>query len=567
LLDYQRSLSSFITIESGQTKTLDIVGTVASTATSTSNYTAYVGQFYAKRYSTNDYIDLAAAAYDSNQLSVADVALSVTKNQAFANIPRAKGARNVKIAEFVFQASSADDIRINSISFNVASSSYIQNMKVMDGPTQQLGSTIGTPSATANSITVNVTISKSSSKVLSVYADVLSSATEDDTFIVSVADAGVSGYGVLSSKSLSSTPSSAVAGQTITVKTGALVIARDADAPISKIVVAGTTGVVELNKIRLEASNENLTLKKITLQLTTASSTAWAAATAIAANISRVYLYDGVILLNTGGTDIVSGDVVIAGLNLSLDQDTPKVLSVKIDVTGSGTLTSKSVGGVQVKSISTTDMEVYSSQGLMSTGITLTDNAASNYFLFHDVAPTFAVAAYTPGTGSGAEVGRFTVTNTGVRTMTLTDAVVKASLSGGSASSTVTTFELYASTNLTTAIATSSASLTGASASSNVTWLASFSPTQEIAAGGSKTYVVKANVSNIELGVSNPGQNTARLELEIIGSIGYSSSIGSSESYWNDGNLTYSYTPVGASALTGNNASDSGTIKFGNNTY
>ncbi|KKM67478.1 hypothetical protein LCGC14_1470690, partial [marine sediment metagenome] len=128
LLTYQRNLSSYITIESGQTKTLEVTGTVASTATSTSNYQVYVGQFYTKRYSTVDYTDLAAAAYSANQISVTDVTLTVTKNQSFANTNRAKGASNVKIAEFVFQTSSADDIRINSISLNVASSSFIQNM-------------------------------------------------------------------------------------------------------------------------------------------------------------------------------------------------------------------------------------------------------------------------------------------------------------------------------------------------------------------------------------------------------------------------------------------------------
>jgi len=496
-------------------------------------------------------------------VSVGDVSLSVTKNQAFASVNRAKGATNVKIAEFVLQASAADDIRVNSINFDVASSSYLQNMKVMDGTTQ-IGSTIGTPGATGNSISPSLTIAKSASKVLSIYADVLSSADTDNTLYVSVAASGISGYGVASAKALSSTPSGAIAGQTITIKTGTLTITRDAAAPASKIALAGQTGL-ELNKIKFESANEDLTLKKITLQLTTASSSQWTVATSVAANVTKVYLYDGATLLNSGGTDLVSGDAVIAGLSLILSQDTPKVLTVKVDVTGSGTMTPKSVGGIQVKDATTASMEVYSSQGLMSSGITLTSNASSTYFLFHNAAPTIANAYSFTGTktpGSTDIVGKFTITNAGTRTITLASTTITGTLAGQvNTSSSATTFRLYDEADTLIASATGFVSATSTNSTADFAF-ASFSPAQEISPAGSKTYTVKADTSNIRYGTLTSGVAPI-LQMKISGAKGFLATdvSPSSELFWNGGNVSYGYTPVGGSAVSGNQASDSYTIE------
>lgn len=570
---YIQNLSSYIIVEAGATKTIEVTGTISSSAAATDDYTVKVGRFYTKRYSTNDFTYLADSVYSGNQITVGDVTLTVTKNAAFANTNRAKSATNVKIGEFVLQASSADDVRINTISFDVASSSYIQNMKLMDGATQ-LGSTIGTPSANSNSYTLNLTIAKSQSKILSLYADVLSSATENDSFYASVASAGVSGYGVSSSKSLSSTPSAALALQSITVKAPSLTIAADASKPTSKIVLAGQTGV-ELNKLRLEASNEDLELRKITIQLLSASST-WKTATSTAPNFAMVYLYDGSTLLQSASVNSVTGKVLFAldsSKYVTLPQSQQKVLTIKADVSGSGILQPTSVVAVMVNSSSTDDMEVYSSQGQLAAGsITVTSSSTSNYFLFHDAAPTVtnALSNATGKIGQSTDiVSKFTVTNSapaGGRTLTLESFAVVASLSlSPSSSSSVTNFRLYdeadqlVATSAATTIygygVTASSTATVTFASTSGAWV-----TQEIGANSSKTYTVKADTSNIESAVSNAGTTNTTLSLKVDGTKGYLSTDGSTgpEYYWNTGGIVYRYTQATTGTDFGSNsASDS----------
>jgi len=570
-----QSLSSYLTVPSGQTKSIEVLGSVPSTATSSSNYTVLVGGFYGKRYSTNDYTTLPneTTLYGANQLSVNDVTLTVTKDASFGNTNRAAGATNVKVGQFVFQASSADDIRVTGINLTFSTSSNLQNVKLLVGG-NQFGSTIGTPNDSSNSFSGNVTITKSTAVVVEVYADVISSAAGSS--IANIAASGVSGYGINSSKAISSTPSSEEAGQTITIGTPAVTIKVDAGAPVSGIVLAGQSGV-ELSRISLEASNEDLSLKKITLSLATASSV-WSAtaATGLPANISKLYLYDGATSL--GGVSLVNGLAVFSGLNLTLAQNTPKVLSVKADITPSGTLVSKSVGAVDVESNSNTYLEVYSSQGLMSSGsVTLTSNAQGNYMLFTDAAPTiansFGSASATGNPSTTETIGKYTITNPGSRVLTLTKLYLRATLTGASSTDGYAqSFKLYdssGSTLLATSTLYSSSDFTGVETKltgATTTVYVLFDPVtygaaaQEIAAnGGSQTYVVKADTLNVETGLTSPGQTTVRLYTEISGDKGYVSTdlTDTDEALWNDGYVTYKYTPVNGSAVTGLTASDS----------
>lgn len=537
-----QNLSSYITIESGQTKTLEVTGTVSANATSASNYTVYLGEFYTKRYSTNDYTTLYdSTVINGNQIAVGDVTLTVTSNAAFPNVNRSKGATNVKIAEVVLQASSADNVRITGINFNIASSSYIQNMKLMDGTTQ-LGSTIGSPSSSSNNFTTDLVINASESKVLSVYADVLSSATEGDSVLVSVADSGITGYGVNSTKTLSDTPSSDTPLQKVTIKTASITIAQASETPASKIVLAGQTGV-ELSKIKFEPSNEDLTLKKITLSLVNASSGLWESG--VNQNVSKLYLYDGTTLL--GSANIASGDAIISGLNLSMPQDTAKTLTVKADISGQDTINPQSVAYVQVKGTSTTDMEVYSSQGQMTSGITLTSNAAGNKMLFAVTAPvvTNALSGTTGNPSSNEEIGRFTISNPGTREMTVTSTSFVVTVISNGATSTLGTISLYESNDLGTALATSSGTSTVGTV--NLTSAFTISSSNAIAAGASRTYVLKADTASIKQ-VTSTFTGNVKLTVKLDGTKGYSAS--DTTDLWNDGKVTYSYSTTGAGATT-----------------
>lgn len=569
LLTYQQNLSSYINLAAGETKTLQVIGTIPQTATSSANYTAYMGQFYSKRLSTNDYTTLAATAVAGNTLTVKDVTANVTKNASFGNTNRSSGATNVKIGSFNLQAV-GDDIRFNTISLSITTSSNFQNVKLMDGSTQ-VGNTLGTPASTGNSFSLsNYVVSRDTTKTIDVYADVLSTATT--TSVVSVEASGVTGVGVSSSKSLSSTPGTAVDLQTITVSTPSLTISKDGSAPTAKIVIADQNAV-ELHKIKFEAQNEALTLKKITLQLVSASSTQWLA-TSTVANFGTVSLYDGSTLLGTGTFNSTDATVQISGLNLSLPQDTEKVLTVKANISSSGTLLPRSVVGMQLYSTGTDYLEVYSSQGLISSGITSSSNALSNYMLYHDTAPAIAnaMSSTTKTPSTNQEISKFTVSNPSTsRSMKVDQIVIIASASGLQTTGAVTTFRLYDDGGVL--IATSSAAdtlsssttpltLTFASSSVGGTW-----GTQSIAAGGSRTFTLKADTTSIRNGVTSGGN--VYLSTKIDGSKGYlSTDVTGPEFYWNTGGLTYQYTQAISTTVYGTNvATDSYPVDGATITY
>lgn len=549
LLTYQRNLSNYINLTAGQTKRIEILGTVRQTATSTSSYAVYTGQYYAKRLSSNDYVDLSASSVQGNTLTVKAVSVSVTKDTSMPNSTRIRGASNVLVGQFVLLPG-GDDVRLNSISVDIATSSNFQNVKLMDGTTQ-LGTTVGTPSATGNTFSLtDYTLVKDAPKVISVYADVISNAAT--TSIVSVSASGLSGSGVNSSVSLSSTPSSAVVGQTITLSTAALTIAVDDNSPTSKIILAGQNGV-EIHKIKFTASNDALVLKKITLILTSASTSQWALA-ASTANFGTVYLYDGSTLLGSGSFNSSNGTVVITGFEVTLPQDTDKILTVKVNVNGQDTIVPLSVNGTRVYTSSTSDMEVYSSQGqLMDTGITLTAHASSSYHLITVAAPV--IATVTSGNLSGSvgenvEIGRFTVSNPGTRSMTLTSSTFAVSLTAYGATSTVTGFKLYDADNASTLLDGDNTTITSTSTSitTNIT-LDSFTTAQSIAAGATKTYILKASTTGLTF---TAGTNTVHpvVSVKVAGSSGYSASNTTSELFWSDGVFGYSFTTTGSGAAT-----------------
>jgi len=555
----QQSLSSYIALSSNQTRTLQVLGSISSAATS-GTYQAYIGDFYAKRFSTNDYQDVATGVYQANQLSLQDVTLTVTKNASFASTNRAAGATNVKVAEFNLQGSSADDIQVNTISLNVSTSSNFQNLKVMDGTTQ-LGNTIGTPSDTANSFTVNVIVPKSATKLIAVYADVISSASGSS--IVSIAASGVSGYGKVTGKALSATPVSATPGQTIGIGTPSVTIAADNNpAIISKVLLAGTTGV-SLGDIKFSAQNEDLVLRKLTINLATASSGLWSS---VDQNFSAVYLYDGANAL--GSASVVSGAAVITLTSdkwVTLPQGSDKTLTIKADISADTAIVPQSVFNATITSSSTTDLEINSaSLGIMSTGVTLS-GATTNFYKVQASLPTVTAATFTANTvgAPDSEIARFTVSKQGTRNVGLTGITLRVQNNGGHASSSVTSFALYevvGGTRQATALATSAVSLSGASGSTSTVF--TFSSTNVTT---NRTFALVADTSAVETGVSNAGQNTANIFVDFVGSVGYTADA----DFWANGNIVYSYDIYNPTLSTYSSLTniDTATTRLGTNSY
>ncbi|MFZ6022438.1 MAG: peptidoglycan-binding protein, partial [Patescibacteria group bacterium] len=523
----QQTLSSYLPLSSNQTVKLQVLGSVSSNATSGS-YQVSIGNFYGKRFSTNDFVDLTGAStyVQANSLSLKDVTLTATKDASFANTNRAQGAQAVKIGQFNLQASAADDIQVNSITLSVATSGNISNLMIKVGDTQ-LGSTIGTPSATGNNFTIsNFKVEKGTTKTVSVFADIQSNAAGSSYVTIT----NVGGYGVASGKALESVSSGA--GQTIAIGTPSVTIASsDNSAITSKVLLAGTTGV-SLGDIKFTALNEDLSLRKITINLAAASSGLWSS---IDQNFSAVKLFDGTNELGSTNSVINGAAVITLGSDkwVTLPQGSDKILTIKADISANTAILPQSVFRATVTSSSTDDLEINSaSLGLMDTGVTIS-SVATNYYKVQATVPTVVAGSGFSANTVGAadsEIGRVTVGKQGDRNVILTGLTLRVQLTGGSASSSITTFTLKDADSGAT-VATTAQTLTGASVSTSTVF--TFASTT---ISTSKTYKLYADTSGIRTGVASTDHPNVLVDF-VMPSAGYTADA----DFWTDANVTYGY--------------------------
>lgn len=558
-------LSSYLTLESNQTKTIVVVADVNSTAT-TGAFTAEVRNFYAKRFSTNDYADNipSETAYTpANQLSISALGLNVNTNSAVANKNVAAGSTGVVIGSYALQAASAEDVRVNTINLGWATqtgtpSTDLANLSLWDGSTQ-LGSTIGTPNDTSNSFSMSLLIPKSSTKIIDVKANVQTTAVTDRTLRTKLASGAITGSGVMSGASIPTTGEQN--GQIMTFKGGVLTVTKDSSSAGSKILTAGLSGV-ELSKINFAAANEALVLAKLALSVSGNPE-----------NFATVYLKDGSQTI--GSTSLFGNDAVFTGLSVTIPADGTKVLGVYADITNSGVMTPASVASIGLRGTTqTTDFIVHKASGGDLTSITASTLAVSSNYLFHNTVPTIAKHASSPsGTltpSANQELFRFTVTAQGTRDMRLASVDVKLSQAGMAGLGAVDTFELW-DADLSSKLATNSTSV----ASSSATYTLSFNggndisavlDTLTISAGASKTFSVRGNTAAIRTGLGS--SENARLTLSVDGSTGYSSGDTTAEADWANGGLYYFYTPVsGLENTTAYQASDSYPVSGSTLTY
>lgn len=350
-----------------------------------------------------------------------------------------------------------------------------------------------------------------------------------------------------------------------------ITIAKDANAPLSNVILAGQNGV-ELHKIRFVASGNDLTLKKITLQLVRANKRLWAIGD-VAANFSTISLYDGSTLVGQGIMNS-NGLAIFSGMNVVLPKDTQKVLTVKTNISSSGTLKENSTLALQIYSTKPNDLEIYDANGLINPkSISLLNNAESNFNLYKSVTPGVA-NMLSNGTKIGQfndVIGKYNITNTtpsGGRALSLSNLNVRVVLGGSySPQSTVTNFKLYDESDTLIATGVSKIILTGSNPSVVVKFSIAPGFVQEIGAGTSKTYTVKADTTGIRNYV--PSGSNVSLTTKIEGTRGYSSSdLTGPEYYWGSGDIAYQYiTGTYGAKIGGNTASNSYEVNGATFTY
>ena len=559
----QFSLSSYLNLPANQTKTLEVVGNIDSTATGSQKYKIGIGNAYIKRLSTLDFVDNQPTATNSstvgNQLTVNPTALSCFKDTSFGNSTLATGATSV-VGQYVCTAGSSEDVRLSNVSVSfggtgVAANSY-QNLSLWDASVAtpvQLGSTISVTASTSNNFNFDLTVAKSQTKILQLKAYIVPG-TSGYTLSSSVASANYVGKDSNNSGSLSS----AVTGQTITVGSGYLNITALTDP--SRIYGPGANA--QLARIKAVAGNAGVTLSKLTFTSVYAGSKLDATTIGTFGTMS---LYEEGSATALATANWVNGDVVFTGFTSAIPMNGNKTYVLKGIVNGSGVLTSGTSTAFVVKSDSDTDMVATADSGTQLGTADVNFNSASNggpaetrfatstVAIFYDAYPVLSalsVGSTVLPVDSQAKIFRFSVTNAGNQDLRVGTSTVNVSITGLAAADSVSSFKLWTdngSGNVGTLLAENfSVTSTSSTNSTNVSFgtanqvgtnMAASSDYLRIAPGATKTFIVTANTLSA---TANKDSGTINLSAKISGTTGWNPSTLT----WNTGNLFYYYTPI-----------------------
>ncbi len=580
----QYNLSQYINIASGETKVVEVIGNIPTTATGTATYTVSFGNLYAKRLSTNDFSDLATSVVAGNTLTADTTSLTLSKDTALGNRTASLGSK-IEVGRFVVRAGDAEAVSITNatVSFNgggaFSAPTYLKNLELRDANNNALGSTLSTVATSSNSFSFSLALAANEQKVIKVWSDTES--TSSGTTSVSFA---VTYVGQSTSNSDTAT---AVTGQTITFGAANVVIAASNDSTTISSIRTPSAAPMQLGKWSIKAENETVNIERLTFQVvddTLASDTS-------AGNFGTLYLYDS----NNMSTPIGSasytpgssaGYVRFTGLNYSVGADETKYIVLKGEINGSGTMDVASINAFAIRSNNdTNDVRIVAASG-GELGLAQIDSttsganttsvrfATSSFYLFHNTAPVIASVniGSTLEQSSQAKIFQFSITNSGDREMRISTTTINVAASGltanGTATGTIGTWQLWeanSSGGLGTQIAaTSTASLAGGigitngvNASAGNTLNVVFGQSNDtnslldnftIPVGSSRTLILVADTTAMFNGkASGVGQITVSVSPKLDGATGYDASADEFEDNWANGVVEYYYTPVNGS--------------------
>ncbi|PLX28257.1 hypothetical protein C0581_02885 [Candidatus Parcubacteria bacterium] len=555
-----RNLSTYLTIKSGETVTIRVVGNIADGANASDTYAVKVGAFYLKRLSTLDYQTKpnTTTAYLGNTMNVTAASLTLANNTSVGNSTLATGATNVVVGSMVLAAGSSENVTVTTMAVDMTNASNVLNLGLWDGDTL-LGTEVVTPVIASNTFSFSLDIPKNTTKVLNLKADVATTASSTSAFTVSALTAVGAGTGQ------SAITFTATSLQTTSFGAARLIITNDS---VVENAIVLPTAVGEKSLIathKYEAVNSDIELRKVTYSVLGETSTS---TEGTSANYGIVELRDpeGNVLASAQPVDSTATTLTFTGFTYTIPAGLTKKLSLYSTVNGSGVMTPASTSRVGISSDANTSLEAYSSTGLLARSVIGygstsaeysaddTNFAPSSLMLFHNTAPVIALSNSPSGSKTPAnetDVFTFSVANPGTRDMRVGSSTVYVSVSGLAGAGSISTFNLYDGSTL---LATdSSTTMDSSTPTSTVTFntvndISSRLANLVISAGETKTFKVTVNTSNIRTGMSSG--NNAYLTMSLDGAVGYSASADTQEDNWADGVFTYFYTPVNGSENT-----------------
>jgi len=253
-----------------------------------------------------------------------------------------KGTEDNLLAKFDLTANSGEDIIIGSIKITLQKGSGgstdmvvgdATNIDIYDGTTL-----LGTDASpiTDSTFAVNLTVPKSTTKVLSVYADIPSTSTASyaAASIAATADVDVTGA---ASSATTSIVSGTPAGSTHTVSTGSLT-AKMSTSPIFASVTANVTDLVVGQLVLTAGTAEDIDISQVKIHKPGIDG---ATKSVTNATITAMKLFDGSTQIgdSISGGNFSSSKAVFSGTNfpITVPKGTSKTLTVKVSLNSSAT--------------------------------------------------------------------------------------------------------------------------------------------------------------------------------------------------------------------------------------
>ncbi|MDD5547579.1 MAG: peptidoglycan-binding domain-containing protein [Candidatus Pacebacteria bacterium] len=293
--------------------------TVRASTTPQTDWTAATGQTTGKAITISP-----NSAISGNIMTVK----AATTTLSVSSVPIAQtiiaGSKAFEFARIIVDTSSSgEDIRFTSLplEYNGTTATSLTNCQLYDGTTSlTTSSNIKNPTARASATSftfdgTGLVVTKGSSKQLSVKCDLSASDTSGIFQWGLDAAQTYSATGLTSGQSAGFTVVSSV-GQAMTSSAGGtMTVALDSGSPSYKLVAPGQT--VELSRLRLTATNEDIALKQIGLQLTDTASN------------SPIDLVDQKITIwdVTSGTAVQIGEATISASGTYADFATSSAIS------------------------------------------------------------------------------------------------------------------------------------------------------------------------------------------------------------------------------------------------
>jgi hypothetical protein len=524
------TFTDVVNIGAGASKTYKVTADVDSDNDANDDITVSLLAFQSsdiKNLDNNQFVSTSNIVPNSTVSGNAQTVKVPTLDVQLAASPSSKtyvqGASSKELVGLSFRAISAD-IKLSSVKVTATSSTgtltsgEVQNLALYDGTTKVSDTkSLDSSSLDATFDNLNLTITKGTTKVLTLKGNVSANATDTDVYYFYIAAVNSSNITATDKdgNSATLTGTAANSGGTVshTITTSgnvSVVTAPDDNESEAGIVIAGTESV--LAKFRFTATNEDMTVNKMQI-LVAASNSATATTTATADEAPIIKLYDGSTQIGAtaGYTVQASGDnagiAVIESLSWVIPKDSNKTLTVK------GTLNSISggadTGSSLYVSVHASNFEV---QGATAKDTTITAATGSQKVVYK-TKPTIATptAASSKLTNGQIPVMRFKIKADGPEQIAWKKIQFKVSMTGATMSAVdavpsttgnVTLKDVSAGSNLNISSAFSSSSTSTAEEATitggNTGYVALIlNSEQTISAGAEKEYELQLTFANV----------------------------------------------------------------------